>query len=367
MFIWGAWIASVANIDWPSKDAVGTDSAAVALQQAEMITLLDSLQARGINTVIFQVRPTADALYYSELEPLSTWLTGKPASDNALPANFYDPLEFVIEQCHARAMELHAWINPYRINIPIMEEETYNRPGTVFTTHPEWFWKYGKQWYFNPALPETREWLCMVVEDIVCRYDIDAIHMDDYFYPYPIGKKPLPDLKDYRDYLAYCESIGETDPLSIEDWRRDNVNQAIEALSHTIRETKPQVLFGISPFGIYRSDGRTLSNYNDLYADVLQWVHEGWIDYVVPQLYWEIGNKVAPYDTLVTWWAQELEPYSCRLYIGMAPYKHSQQEMDAQRTRNAALPIDGEIMYSAKPFINNNIQLTNLNSQDYDY
>ncbi len=355
MYITGAWIATVANIDWPSQQAVGTDSAAIAMQQTEMISLLDSLQTRGINTVIFQVRPTADALYYSELEPWSYWLVG-PKKGNALS---YDPLEFVIDQCHARGMQLHAWVNPYRINIPLLPDSVFFNQSNAFTAHPEWFWKYGQQWYFNPALPETREWLCMVVEDIVCRYDVDAIHMDDYFYPYPIGKKQLPDRKDFdRDPRGFAD---------IADWRRDNVNLAIEALSRTIHETKPQVRFGISPFGIYRSDGRTLSNYNDLYADVLKWVHEGWIDYVVPQLYWEIGNRVAPYDTLVTWWAREIEPYPCQLYIGIAAYKHAQTEIDAQRALNATLPIDGEILYSAKPFINKNIQLTNLNSQHYDY
>jgi len=285
----GAWIATVANIDWPSKEARGNDS----LQQAEMTLLLDSLQSLGINAIIFQVRPTADALYYSELEPWSHWLTDHQGREAQ-----YDPLEWMCRECHRRHMELHAWINPYRVNIASMDTSLLTRNNMLYQ-QPDWFWHYGQQWYFNPALPSTREWLCMVVEDIVCRYDIDAIHMDDYFYPYPIAKQSLPDADDFQR-----DPRGFTD---IRDWRRDNVNLTVQALSEKIHKTKPNVRFGISPFGIYQSNGSTLSNYSDLYADVLHWIQEGWIDYVAPQLYWNIGNARADYATLARWWAHAVD------------------------------------------------------------
>ncbi|MCQ2327982.1 MAG: family 10 glycosylhydrolase [Paludibacteraceae bacterium] len=348
----GAWIATVANIDWPSANAVGNDS----LQQAEMTFILDSLQSLGINAIIFQVRPTADALYESELEPWSHWLTGKQGRKAG-----YDPLEWMVQECHSRGMELHAWLNPYRINIASMKVDSlsYNHP---FYQHPEWFWNYGKQWYFNPALPDTREWICMVVYDVVCRYNIDAIHMDDYFYPYPIAKCELPDAADFaRDPRGFTD---------IRDWRRDNVNLTIQAISQTIRDANPNVQFGISPFGVYK-EGSGLTNYYDLYADILLWIQNGWIDYVVPQLYWNIGNKRADYEQLAHWWANAVDSlstlntqHSTKLYIGMAPYRlggtkeisawREGNEIARQMRLNRTIPgIDGECFYSTRPLLAN--------------
>jgi len=351
----GAWIATVANIDWPTPAAVGNDS----LQQAEMIFMLDSLQAIGINAVLFQIRPTADALYMSELEPWSHWLTG----DQQQSAG-YDPLEWMIDQCHQRHMELHAWLNPYRVNIAIMDTSVL-APNHLMRQHPDWFWQYGQLWLFNPAMATTRDWLCMVVDDIVCRYDVDAIHMDDYFYPYPIGKKPIPDQMDFqrnpRGFSTIC------------DWRRDNVNLTVQAISETIRRAKPSVQFGISPFGIYKSDGSTLSNYDDLYADVLYWIEQGWIDYVIPQLYWNIGNKVADYEKLAHWWATAVDScnhqssiinHQCQLYVGMSSYRlGGAREPDAwkqgneiarQMRLNRTIPgISGECFYSTRPLLKN--------------
>ncbi len=337
----GAWIATVANIDWPTPEAVGNDS----LQQAELIAILDSLHAIGINAVIFQVRPTADALYKSELEPSSHWLTGKQGRDLT-----YDPLEWAVAQCHKRGMELHAWLNPYRVNIANMDTSLL-APNHLLRQHPDWFWRYGTQWYFNPALTQTRDWICMVVDDIVCRYDIDAIHMDDYFYPYPIAGKSLPDGADFRR-----NPRGFTD---IRDWRRDNVNLTVQAISETIRRAKPQVQFGISPFGIYQSDGSTLSNYSDLYADVLYWVKQGWIDYVIPQLYWAISSTKTDYASLARWWAQAVD--GCSLYIGMAPYRLGSKgtwsngnEIARQMRLNRTIPgISGECFYSTRPLLKN--------------
>ena len=235
----GAWIATVANIDWPAADAIGNPEK----QQSDMINILDSLSALGINAVIFQVRPTADALYRSDIEPWSHWLTGLQGSwSDTVTA--YDPLQFVIAEAHERGMEVHAWLNPYRINIATMDTSVlmYNH---ILRLQPDWFWKYGKQCYFDPAQLTTREWICTVVEDIVCRYAVDAIHMDDYFYPYPIGKTPLPDMRSYQDNKRGFDNI--------EDWRRDNVNKVVEDISRTVKETRPDCQFGISPFGVWRN------------------------------------------------------------------------------------------------------------------
>lgn len=351
----GAWIATVANIDWPSTEAVGNDS----LQQAEMVWILDSLESLGINAIIFQVRPTADALYQSEYEPTSHWLMGKQGDSLT-----YDPLAWTIEQAHERNMEVHVWLNPYRVNLAKTDTSTICADH-IWRKHPEWFWEYNKQWYFNPGLDVTREWICTIVQDIVYRYDIQAIHMDDYFYPYPVGGKPLPDVKTFEKYPRGFDNI--------ENWRRDNVNRAIQEISATIHECKDSVQFGISPFGVWRNasvdstGSKTtagITNYDDLYADIRLWIREGWIDYVLPQLYWEIGKKAADYETLAHWWANEVRGTNCQLYIGMAPYRlegakkdnpwGQGNEIGRQMKLNRTIPeITGECFYSTCPLLRN--------------
>lgn len=361
----GAWIATVANIDWPSKEAVGnTDK-----QQAEMTWILDSLQSLGINAIIFQVRPTADALYYSELEPVSHWLTGKQGS-----ALSWDPLAWTIEEAHQRNMEVHVWLNPYRVNLATTDTSIL-APNHIMRRHPEWFWCYNKQWYFDPGLDETREWICTIVQDIVERYDIQAIHMDDYFYPYPAGGKALPDEHTFARLPRGYEDIKE--------WRRNNVDMAIQDISATIRECRSDVQFGISPFGVWRnadvdSTGSAtkagITNYDDLYANIRLWIQAGWIDYVLPQLYWEIGKKVADYEVLAHWWANEVRGTDCKLYIGMAPYRLVEtkspapsgegrkgaspwatgNEISRQMHLNRTIPeITGECFYSTRPLLRN--------------
>ena len=355
----GAWIATVANIDWPSAEAVGDTQR----QQEEMIFLLDSLHSIGINAIIFQVRPTADALYKSEYEPVSHWLTGKQGSwDNSqIP---WDPLAWTIEQAHDRGMEVHVWLNPYRVNLA-KNDSSILAKDHLLRRFPDWFWCYNKQWYFDPGLEQTREWICTIVQDIITRYDVQAIHMDDYFYPYPAGKQPLPDEGTFAKYPR-----GFTD---IREWRRDNVNLAIKAISETIRECRTDVEFGISPFGVWRNasvdstGSKTqagITNYDDLYADIRLWIKEGWIDYVLPQLYWEIGKKVADYEVLAHWWANEVRGTKCKLYIGMAPYRLIESsnpspwatgnEIKRQMDLNRTIPeISGECFYSAKPLLRN--------------
>lgn len=357
-FFRGAWIATVANIDWPSAEAVGNTEK----QQAEMTWLLDSLERIGINAIIFQVRPTADALYKSEYEPVSHWLTGTQGSWGEQTP--WDPLEWTIEQAHAHHMEVHVWLNPYRVNLN-KTDTSILAPDHIMRQHPEWFWEYAKQWYFNPGLPITRAWICTIVQDIVSRYDVQGIHMDDYFYPYPVGGKPLPDEDTFT-----ANPRGFTD---IRDWRRDNVNMAIQDIRNTIKECKPEVQFGISPFGVWRNAKTDptgsattagITNYDDLYADIRLWIQNGWIDYVLPQLYWEIGKKAADYEILAHWWANEVRGTKCKLYIGMAPYRLENaskktpwgqgNEIERQMILNRTIPeITGECFYSTRPLLRN--------------
>ena len=362
----GAWIATVANIDWPSPEAVGNTSE----QQSEMIFLLDSLQSIGINAIIFQVRPTADALYDSQLEPVSHWLTGKQGSwvNDQLPIPNYqtpwDPLEWTIEQAHERGMEVHVWLNPYRVNL-VTTDTSSLAPDHIMRQHPAWFWCYNKQWYFDPGLDVTREWICTIVQDIVTRYPVQAVHMDDYFYPYPVGGKEIPDQETFLRYQHGFEDIRE--------WRRNNVNMAIQAISETIHECRSDVEFGISPFGVWRnasvdSTGSAtqagITNYDDLYADIRLWIQNDWIDYVLPQLYWEIGKRVADYEILAHWWANEVRGTKCKLYIGMAPYRlegakkdtpwGQGNEISRQMRLNRTIPeISGECFYSTRPLLRN--------------
>ena len=275
-----------------------------------LIGQLNSLQKAGINAIIFQVRPEADALYASRLEPWSRFLTGVQGK---APEPYWDPMQFMSDECHKRGMEFHAWINPYRTKTTLKSELA---PNHVYNIHPEWFVTYGDQLYFDPALPESRRHICMVVSDIVSRYDVDAIHMDDYFYPYPIKGKDFPDDASFARFGGGFSNKG--------DWRRSNVNVLIKKLHETIREIKPWVKFGVSPFGIYRNESsdplgsktKGLQNYDDLYADVLLWAREGWIDYNIPQIYWHIGHPVADYETLVKWWARNTE--NRPLFIGQS-------------------------------------------------
>lgn len=268
-----------------------------AAMQQKLAHQLDVLQADGVNAIIFQVRPECDALYASKLEPWSRFLTGE---QGVAPSPYWDPLAWMVEQCHKRGMELHAWINPYRASTASTKVFA---PNHIVRTHPERVFGYGGQLILNPALKENRDYICQVVADIVNRYDIDALHIDDYFYPYPVAGQSLPDEAYYK-----ADTRGFS---NIDDWRRDNVNLFVKQLYATIHACKSWVKFGVSPFGIYRNQ-RTdpkngsatngLQNYDDLYADVLLWVNNGWVDYCVPQLYWEIGNRAADYKTLIRWW-----------------------------------------------------------------
>ena len=284
----GAWMHTVYQAQYADK---GT-----AALQKYLVSQLDSLQDAGVNAILFQVRPSADAFYESKLEPWSRFLT----KNGAAPKPYWDPLQFMIDESHKRGMELHAWLNPYRVTTSPDEKLA---PGHIYHKEPWRFvtYKGDKKMYFDPALPENREFIGDVVMDIVNRYEVDGIHFDDYFYPYPAKGEPFPDNASYAKYGKGMDRG---------DWRRQNVNLLIKGLHDRIAASKPWVRFGVSPFGIFRNktadhDGSAtngLENYDDLYADVLLWAQEGWIDYNLPQLYWELEHKRAPTGVLAEWW-----------------------------------------------------------------
>lgn len=290
-----AWIATVANINWPSKPGLPVD-----VQKAEAIKLLDFLKENNFNAAIFQVRPQADALYKSDLEPWSYYLSG---TQGKAPDPYYDPLEFWVEESHKRGIELHVWLNPYRAHHKDGKELTEH---SIVKRHPELalYLKEG-YWWFDPALKGTQDHSNAVVMDIVKRYDIDGVHFDDYFYPYPSynGTADFPDTASWR---AYTASGGK---LSKGDWRRNAVNVFIERVYKNIKAEKPHVKFGLSPFGIWRP-GHPKSiggfdQYDQLYADAKLWLNKGWIDYFTPQLYWPINRMAQSFPVLLGWWAGE--------------------------------------------------------------
>ena len=342
----GAWIQCVNG----QFQGMGTQK-----MQQTLSYQLDELQKDGVNVIIFQVRPECDALYESSIEPWSRFLTGQQGK---APSPYWDPLQWMIEQCHARGMELHAWINPYRARTKTTTALASNH---IKVRKPQNCFEYDGLTILNPGLPENRDYICEVARDIVTRYDVDGIHMDDYFYPYPAAGQVIPDDAQYRQYSNGIKDRG--------DWRRYNVNLFIEQFYKTIHEAKPWVKVGISPFGIYRnkksspigSNTNGLQNYDDLYADILLWVNNGWLDYCVPQVYWEIGNKAADYDTLIRWWNQ----YASKrpLIIGedvertvkfADPKNPASHQQAAKMQLHQQLPgVKGSVLWYAKAAVDN--------------
>lgn len=342
----GAWIQCVNG----QFQGMGTKK-----MQETLRYQLDELQKDGVNAIIFQVRPECDALYPSKLEPWSRFLTGQQGK---APSPYWDPLQWMIDQCHARGMELHAWINPYRAKT---KGTMALASSHVAVQHPERCFDYDGLKILNPGIPENRDFICLVAKDIVSRYDIDGIHMDDYFYPYPAPGQVIPDEAQHRLYSNGIADRG--------DWRRYNVNLFVKQFYETVHETKPWVKVGISPFGIYRnkknaaigSNTNGLQNYDDLYADVLLWINNGWLDYCVPQIYWEIGNRAADYDTLIRWWNQYAAGRP--LFIGEdiertvkhADPSHPQQNQQPakQRLHQQMRNVKGTVLWYAKAAVDN--------------
>ena len=334
----GAWIQCVNG----QFKGMGTER-----MQKTLTYQLDELKKDGCNVIIFQVRPECDALYESSIEPWSYYLTGEQGSR---PYPYWDPLQWMIEQCHKRGMELHAWINPYRAKTKAAHVNAVNH---VVVQHPEWTFQYDGLTLLNPALKQCRDYICQVVKDIVDRYDVDGLHIDDYFYPYPVPGVAIPDKANFQANNYGLENQG--------DWRRLNVNLFIEQLYQTVHSAKPWVKVGISPFGIYRNQkndpngSRTngLQNYDDLYADVLLWDREGWMDYCVPQLYWEIGNKAADYEELIHWWNANITKSD--LYIGEDIERTAKfNQMARKMELHTQMPrIKGTVLWYAKAAVDN--------------
>lgn len=338
------WIATVANIDWPSDTGLAAEQ-----QRAELIGWFDLAVRLRLNAVILQVRPSADALWPSRLEPWSQYLTGRQGV-----APGYDPLAFAVVEAHQRNLELHAWFNPYRVSM--QADPGRLAPEHPARRHPDWVFSYGSKLYYNPGIPEVRGFVQDAVLDAVTRYDIDGVHFDDYFYPYPVQGQVLPDADTFARYGAGFPSVP--------DWRRDNVNKLVDEVGHRVHRAKPWVKFGISPFGIWRnrsadprgSDTGAFQSYDGLCADTRLWVENGWVDYVAPQLYWPIGQPEADYARLVRWWNDQVHRTDVQLYIGEATYKvgrsgawRNPAELSSHLSFDRGCPgVTGNIYFSAQ-------------------
>lgn len=361
----GAWIATVKNIDWPSRGGL-----TVEVQQEELLTLLDTLENYGINAIFLQIRPSGEVFYPSRTEPWSQWLTGE---QGRAPQPYYDPLAFAIEAAHARNMEFHAWINPFRADLDWTPDKVLatNHVGRL---HPGWCVAYGRNLYLDPGWPEVRRYVIDQVLDVARRYEVDAIHFDDYFYPYQIAGQEFPDSLSFGTWGSPMAERG--------DWRRDNINQFIHGLRDSLLALDPSIQFGISPFGVWRNEaddprgsptraGQT--SYDALYADVRLWLERGWIDYIVPQLYFSIGYAPAAFDRLLDWWTENT--YGRRLYIGHSPYKVGQNS-DRNWDQPEQLPLQvrltrqhpevlGSAWFSARWFALNPLGFADSLRQNY--
>ncbi|MEP2278422.1 family 10 glycosylhydrolase [Maribacter sp.] len=349
----GVWIATVVNIDWPKN---GNDSA--KKQKADYLKILDFYEKENYNAVIVQVRAAGDAFYQSDYAPYSRFLTGKEGTP---PKWNTDVLDWMINEAHARGMEFHAWLNPYRAtfdeNFEVLSE-THD-----YCTHPEWIVHYGKKNYYNPGLPEVRNHFSNIIAELVTTYDVDAIHFDDYFYPYTIKDAVFNDSLAFETYAEQGQTI--------DDWRRSNIDSLVRQSHETIKSIKPWVQFGISPFGVWKNNstdpkgsdtkaGQT--TYEDLYADPLLWMQKGWIDYLAPQVYWSMDLPVASHRKIVDWWSKN--NYNTNLYVGNGPYKIRNnsdkawddiEEIPNQIELARETPeIQGNIMFSAKSLMKDN-------------
>ncbi|MEV4267590.1 family 10 glycosylhydrolase [Kribbella sp. NPDC049584] len=343
-----SWISSVVNIDWPSKTGLSA-----AQQQAELIGWLDDAVRQHHNAVILQVRPTADAFWPSKVEPWSQYLTGHQGGDPG-----YDPLAFAVSEAHKRNLELHAWFNPYRLSMGTDINALI--PTHPARLHPDWVVSYGGKLYYNPGIPAARKLVEDAIMDAVSRYDIDGVHFDDYFYPYPVAGQTFDDAATFAQYPD-----GYT---NLQDWRRHNIDLLIHELTQKMHAIKPWIKFGISPFAVWRNKATDpegtdttagVQTYDDLAADTRKWVREEWIDYIVPQVYWAGGFAPADYNKIVPWWADQVRGTHVHLYIGEATYKvgtstqspdwSDPQELSDHLAFDSTIPeVKGNIYFSAK-------------------
>jgi len=359
----GVWVATVVNIDWPTQGHLSVEQ-----QKQDLITILDADQRIGINAIMLQVRPAADAFYAKSLEPWSKWLTGQQGVG---PSANFDPLQFAIEECHKRGMELHAWFNPYRATF----DSNFKSLCQCHITNqqPSWFFTYGGIKLFDPGIPQVRDYIVKVILNVVDNYDIDGVHMDDYFYPYKIDGQQIKDAQTFKTYGG--------DFADINDWRRNNVDQLIKMLGDSIHDHKYYIKFGISPFGIWANKGHNpagsdthgLETYYELYADARKWMKEGWIDYVVPQLYRPTNDRLMDYGKLVDWWSDNT--YGHHLYIGHAAYRALEPKSRAFQNpyelpnqikylRNN-MRVEGSVFFSANSLMHNAYGFTDTLRKNY--
>jgi uncharacterized lipoprotein YddW (UPF0748 family) len=363
----GVWIATVVNIDWPQRGGDPWNK-----QQEEYLRILNFYKALNFNAVVVQIRTAGDAFYNSGISPWSRFLTGE---EGLAPETDQDPLKWLIREAHIRGFEFHAWLNPYRatfdLNTDVLSENH------DYFKHPDWMIKYGKKYYYNPGLPGVQNHMVSVIEEVVANYDIDAIHFDDYFYPYTIKDEVF---NDSTSFLSNNPS-----KLSLENWRRSNIDSLVKQTHEAIKKQKPWVQFGISPFGVWKnkstdpkgSDTKAgQTTYEDLYADPLLWMEKGWIDYLVPQIYWSLKLKVASHRVLLDWWAENYK--NSNLYVGNGPYKvrnnsdkawNKKKELPKQlRLARKTEAVRGNVFFSARSLMSGNKDIVNyIKKELYSY
>lgn len=342
----GVWIATVGNIDWPSKAGLPMQQ-----QQSELRAIMDKARAMRLNAIILQVRPACDALYRSNIEPWSKYLSGQQGK---APEPDYDPLEYAVQEAHRRGLELHAWFNPYRA---AMEDAGQLAPMHIANRRPDLVRRYGKFLWLDPGEKEVQDYSYAVIMDVVKRYDIDGVHFDDYFYPYKVAGQDFPDDASFQKYKASGGNLAK------DDWRRSNVDALVKRVSDGIHQTKPVCVFGISPFGIWRPGNPAgvsgLDSYSDLYADARKWLREGWVDYLAPQLYWPVNSTKQNYASLLGWWSQQ-NAQQRHLYVGNFTSKvgtagdwDAKEIVNQIETTRKNPGASGNIHFSAKALMKN--------------
>lgn len=364
----GVWIATTKMIDFPSKRGLTSEQI-----KNEFITILKLHKENGMNAILFQIRPASDAFYNSPYEPWSEWLTGVQGK---VPEPYFDPLEFMIEETHKLGMEFHAWFNPFRSVATIEYADICENH--ISKTKPEWHFTYGINKYLDPGIPEVREYVTKIIADVTTRYNIDGVHFDDYFYPYPEKDEnnQIISIPDYATFTNYKNNFD-----NIADWRRNNMDLFVEMVNDTIKKIKPKIVFGVSPPGVWRNKGYDsegsntlgLACYDYLYADILNWLKNGWIDYVAPQIYWNIGNKYADFSHLVDWWSNH--NYDKDLYIGIGAYNIDPTGKKAYWSNASEVPnqirlarqnpdVKGFIFYKTQTFRENPLGLNDSLKND---
>ncbi|MCP9770052.1 glycoside hydrolase [Lacihabitans sp. LS3-19] len=361
-----AWVATIENIDWPSRKTLSTDQ-----QQNEFVSILEMHQKTGLNAVLVQVRAASDAFYARSNEPWSEWLTG---TQGKAPEPYYDPMRFMIEEAHSRNMEFHAWLN---LNRGTQRNAKSVARDNITNLHPDWFLSYGGYKLYNFGLPQVREYLVELVTNMVKAYDLDGIHFDDYFYPYAVAGETLEDGNAFKKYGRGFDNI--------EEWRRHNIDLLIKDISDAIKHEKKWVKFGISPFGVWRNASKDKegsmteagqTSYDNLYADTRKWAKYGWIDYIAPQVYFAFDHPKVPYKTLVDWWKDNHG--NRNLYIGHSAYKVDKESKEKSwrsasqigkqiRYNHSSSDISGSIFFSTKSLTNRSLGISDTLKQIYKY